>query len=183
MRLSTFIQQPGWKPVANHPNLVEVTHPTDCKPKFSPRVFCGVAVAQIRWLIHLGAALLLEKMLTHDDVIKWKHFSRYWPFVPGIHRSPANSPHKGQWRGALMFPLKCVGINGWINNREAVDLKRYCAHYDVSVMCPGTVRQWKSVAEGYHTRRSPRKSYWLQPNPLGGHIVSLGVNRFSRSTL
>ena len=23
---------------------------------------------------------------THDDVIKWKHFLRYWPFVWGIHR-------------------------------------------------------------------------------------------------
>ena len=32
----------------------------------------------------------------HDDVIKWKHFPRYWSFVPGIHRSPVNSPHKGQ---------------------------------------------------------------------------------------
>ena len=28
----------------------------------------------------------------HDDVIKWKHFPRYWPFVRGIHRSPVNSP-------------------------------------------------------------------------------------------
>ena len=25
--------------------------------------------------------------LVHDDVIKWKHFPRYWPFVRGIHRS------------------------------------------------------------------------------------------------
>ena len=41
----------------------------------------------------------------HDDVIKWKHFPRYWPFVRGIHRSPVNSPYKGQWRGALMFFL------------------------------------------------------------------------------
>ena len=32
----------------------------------------------------------------HYDVIKWKHFPRYWPYVRGIHRSPANSPHKGQ---------------------------------------------------------------------------------------
>ena len=29
----------------------------------------------------------------HDDVIKWKHFPRYWPFVRGIHRSPMNSLH------------------------------------------------------------------------------------------
>ena len=27
-----------------------------------------------------------------DDVIKWKHFPRYWPFVRGIHRSPAQRP-------------------------------------------------------------------------------------------
>ena len=41
----------------------------------------------------------------HDDVIKWKHFPSYWPFVQGIHRSPVNSPHNGQWCGALMFSL------------------------------------------------------------------------------
>ena len=46
----------------------------------------------------------------HDDVIKWKHFLRYWPFVWGIHRSPVNSPHKGQWRGALMF-FYDLGLN------------------------------------------------------------------------
>ena len=73
---------------------------------------------------------------SHDDVIKWKHFPRYWPFVRGIHRSPVNSPHKGQWRGALMFSLICVWINGWVINREAGDLSRYRAHYDVTVMTP-----------------------------------------------
>ena len=72
--------------------------------------------------------------LMHDDVIKWKHFLRYWPFVRGIHQSPVNSPHKGQWRGALMFSMICVWIYGWVNNREADDLRRYCAHYDVTVM-------------------------------------------------
>ena len=71
---------------------------------------------------------------THDDVIKWKHFPRYWPFVRGIHRSPVNSPHKGQWRGALMFTLIYVWINGCVSNRAAGDLRRYCAHYGVTVM-------------------------------------------------
>ena len=70
----------------------------------------------------------------HDDVIKWKHFPRYWPFVRGIHRSPVNSLHKGLWRGALMFSLICVWISGWVNNREAGDQRRYRAHYDVIVM-------------------------------------------------
>ena len=70
----------------------------------------------------------------HDDVIKWKHFPRNWPFVRGIHRSPVNSQHKGQWRGALMFSLICVWINDGVNNREAGDLRRYRLHYDVIVM-------------------------------------------------
>ena len=70
----------------------------------------------------------------HDDVIKWKHFPRYWPFVRGLHRSSVNSPHKGQWRGALMFSLICAWISDWVNNREAGDLRRHRTHYDVNVM-------------------------------------------------
>ena len=72
----------------------------------------------------------------HDDVIKWKHFPRNWPFVRKIHRSPVNFPHKGQWRGALMFSLIYVWINDWANNREAGDLRRQHGHYDVIVMMP-----------------------------------------------
>ena len=76
-----------------------------------------------------------EKMFNHhDDVIKWKHFAHYGPSVWGIHRSPVNSLHKGQWRRALMFSLICVWINGWVNNRKAGDLRRYRTHYDVTVM-------------------------------------------------
>ena len=45
-----------------------------------------------------------------------------------------NSSHKGQWRGALMFSLICVWINGWVNKREAGDLRRHRAHYDFTVM-------------------------------------------------
>ena len=70
----------------------------------------------------------------HDDVIKWKHFPRNWPFVREIHRSPVNFPHKGQWRGALMFSLIYAWINDWVNNREAGDLRRQHGHYDVIVM-------------------------------------------------
>ena len=78
--------------------------------------------------------LLFRVYMYHDDVIKWKHFPRYWPFVRGIHRSPVNSPHKRQWRGALMFSLICVWMNGWVNNRQAGDMRRYHAHYDVIVI-------------------------------------------------
>ena len=54
----------------------------------------------------------LRSFPCHDDVIKWKHFPRSWSFVRGIHRSPVNSTHKGQWRGALMLSLICARING-----------------------------------------------------------------------
>ena len=76
----------------------------------------------------------LYSIFSHDDVIKWKHFQRDWPFVRGIHRSPVNSPHKGQWRGALMFSLICARINGSVNNRGAGDLSRHRVHYDVIVI-------------------------------------------------
>ena len=75
-----------------------------------------------------------ERQRYHDDVIKWKNFPRCYPFVRGIHRSPVNSPHKGQWRGGLMFSLICTRINGWVSNREAGDLRRHRAYYDVIVM-------------------------------------------------
>ena len=70
----------------------------------------------------------------HDDVIKWKHFLRYWPFAWGIHWSPVNYPHKDQWRGALISSLICARINGWVNNRAAGDLRCHRAYYDVIVM-------------------------------------------------
>ena len=49
--------------------------------------------------------------LAHDDDIYGKHFPRYWLFVRKIHRSTVDSPHKGQWCGALMFSL----IRAWTN--------------------------------------------------------------------
>ena len=72
--------------------------------------------------------------LLHDDVIKWKHFPCYWTFVRGIHLSPVNSHHRGQWRGALMFSLVCAWIIRWVNNPNAGDLRRHDAHCDITVM-------------------------------------------------
>ena len=98
----------------------------------------------------------------HDDVIKLKRFPRYWLFVWGFHRSPVNSPHKRQWRRALMFSLICAWIYGWVNNGEAGDLRRHRAHYDVTVMHLATRIQLISLAVccniGYSPETHPPKT-------------------------
>ena len=65
-----------------------------------------------------------------------------------------NSPHKGQWRGALMFSLICARINGWVNNPEAGDLRRHPTHCDVIVMIwlidslnKQLSERWKEIAQ------------------------------------
>ena len=75
--------------------------------------------------------------------VQWKSFKPYVHMNGmltssngNIFRSPMNSPHKGQWRWALKFSLICVWINGWVNNHEAGDLRRYRARYDVTDMNP-----------------------------------------------
>ena len=78
--------------------------------------------------------------------MKWKHLPLDWPFVRGIHRSPVNSLHKGQWRGALMFSLICVWIIDWVNNREAGDLRCYHAHYGVIVMLKHFAHSWSQLS-------------------------------------
>ena len=92
-----------------------------------------VRIVQLLWNLAYCSRSACQ-FQSHDDVINWKHFPRYWPFVRGIHRWPVNSPHKVQWRGALMFSLICAWINYWVNNLEAGDLIRHCAHYDVIVI-------------------------------------------------
>ena len=66
----------------------------------------------------------------------WRHQMKTFSTLLAIcaGNSPMNSPHKGQWRGALMFSLIFARINGWVNNGEAGDLRRHRAHHDVTVM-------------------------------------------------
>ena len=69
----------------------------------------------------------------HDDVIKWKHFPRYWPFLRGIpgHRwLPRTKASDASFD--VFFDLRW--LNGWVNKREPGDLRHHRAHYDVTVM-------------------------------------------------
>ena len=125
---------------------------------FNYRVSWNILII-LRWILQVGWIYMADM---HDDVIKWKHFPRYWPFLRGIHRSPVNSTHKGQWRGALMFTLICARINGWVNNREAGDLRHNRAHYDVIIM--STIFVTLSILRQiYHDGMT---LIWCQLNPI-----------------
>ena len=86
-----------------------------------------------RWLCGLGGTLTTARDLLHDDVIKWKHFPRYRPFMRGIRRSPANPITKAsdaeRW---CFFDLR---LNKRLSrHRHTSDLTRHCAHYYATVM-------------------------------------------------
>ena len=54
----------------------------------------------------INVAVKMTRVI-HDDVIKWKHFPRYWPFVRGIHRSRRKASYAELW---FFFDLR-------LNNR------------------------------------------------------------------
>ena len=60
----------------------------------------------------------------HDDVIKWKHFPRYWPFVRWIPRTPVTRNFD------VFFDLS---LNKRLS-KQSGDLRRHQTHYDVIVM-------------------------------------------------
>ena len=119
---------------------------------------------QLTWLVHLrwNQKLHTCNNLFFPDVQNfnksrpeqngrpwWRHqMETLSALVICTWNSPVNSPHKGQWRGAVIFSFSCIWINSWINNREAGDLRRHRAHYDVTVMHFGDgiyVIKWKCV--------------------------------------
>ena len=75
----------------------------------------------------IGNGVFIDDL--HDDVIKWKHFPRYWPFVTG--KFPSQRPATGNFD--LFFDLR-LKKNGCINTRDAGDLRRHHVHHDVIVM-------------------------------------------------
>ena len=82
--------------------------------------------------------------------------------------------HRGQWRGDLMFPLICAlnkRINGWVNNREAGDLRRHRTHYDAIVML--SKLHWREVLITIPCCEFPRSQ----------DITRLSVNSVHRNPL
>ena len=115
------------------------------------RISCTTTAA--RWHSHHTH---ISENEYHSKNAWWRHqmetFSALLALCAGIHWSPVSSPHKGQWHGALMFSLICAWTNGWVNNREAGDLRRHRAHYDIIVMEINWIRhqQYKERLNRHH---------------------------------
>ena len=89
----------------------------------------------------------VDSLTTGKKYAWWRHqmetFSALLALCAENSSVPVNSPHKGQWRGTLMFSLICAWINNWVNNRKARYLRRNRTHYDVTVMWTSS---WSSLA-------------------------------------
>ena len=70
------------------------------------------------------------------------------------------TPYKGQWRGTLIFYLMCAWTNGWVSTRDASDLRRNRAHYNITVMRRGLLAwsAWLVVQDWSHSLMEP---WWL----------------------
>ena len=130
-----------------------------CKKLWFASFCIGVLAVRkwLRWVIFtIFVGLVVSHFssgtngVTHDDVIKWTHFLRYWPFVRGIHRGPHTKASDAEY-----FFFICTWINGWVNNREAGDLGHNHAHYYVTVM-----------HERYHYSDSHEHNGVLKPSHL-----------------
>ena len=78
----------------------------------------------------IGKYIVYSHFPSHDDVIKWKHFPRYWSFCGN---SPVTGELPSQRPVTRSFDLYliCAWTNGWVNNRQAGDLRRQRAYYYV----------------------------------------------------
>ena len=99
---------------------------------FPSQMVSNAGSVSMSWCNHhtYGTTSLLSMMASSNGDI----FRVTGTRVRAIHQSPVDSPHQGQWRRALIFSLIYAWTNGWANNRDTGDLRRYCAHYDVTVM-------------------------------------------------
>ena len=116
-----------------------------------------------RWSLYKNDFLFLTKSnIEHVALVAITETTILSSFSALLAICAGNSPIIGefpaQWRGAMMFSLICAWINGWVNNREAGDLRRHRPHYDVTLM----VFKW--VAE---TTKWPHQ--W-QPGDMSHYI-------------
>ena len=105
---------------------------------------CLIAIMEI--LLHGKTIFILRRgpgkcnlwtRLSVFPISWWRHEMEVFSALLALYagNSPVtDSPHKSQWIRALMFSLICAWTNSWVNNRDAVNLRRHRAHHNVTLM-------------------------------------------------
>ena len=144
---------------------------------FNYAIECSYEKRTNQWQGNHSVRTPAPDLCLHDDVIKWKHFPRYWPFVRGIHRWPVNSIHKGQWRGALMFSLICA-LNkrlskqswGWWLETLSRPLWRHCNEHTLFNGC-------RAICMLFDMIPVPSGSQWTQLMAGNSFKTSIRLSR------
>ena len=93
-----------------------------------------------------------------------KNIFRVTGHLCGEFTGHRNSPHKGQWRSALMFSLICAWINGWVNNGKAGDFRHHRAQYNVIVLQRKCIPDYGVIWDD---------NAWI----AGDHVVGINFNK------
>ena len=156
---------------------------------FTPQIKCTF-VTTVTSTLHYNDVIMcaMESQITGVSIVCWNRLFRRRPKKTSKHRvaglcegnPPVDSPHKGKWRGALMFSvistwtcgfthkyqwsgalmfsLVCAWTNGSANNQDASDLRLHRAHYDVTLMNNSLCPPGNSIAINYNNYfRSPSR--------------------------
>ena len=151
--------------------------------------FCSVQLGPVRF----GRMVMAEWLARRSPLCVWVVKMCLWDLnmmtssngdifrVTGhlCEEFTGNSPHKGQWRRALMFSLICVWINGWVNNREAGDLRRHRAHYDVIVMGLGFETTQHYMKQLPYNRPISQ----IRANPSGLSLIKGGLWHIAKAAI
>ena len=98
---------------------------------FTPPVCPSVHIWYKRALAYMYQGTLCDVLLPELISSSWK--ISIATIAETFNILSVNFPHKDYWRGALMFSLIYAWKNGWTDSRDAGDLRRHHAHYDVTV--------------------------------------------------
>ena len=146
----------------------------DPGPRFNTKaIFPGIWWWWDRLIFIMEIPILIRRTSDHDDVIKWKHFPRYWSFVRGIHRSPVRSFD-------VFFDLRLnkwlsKHSRGWWFETQSRSLWRHCNMK--------TIQHWCMKRLGTEQKKTVITCTFVEPGLFGNvcHIWNTpSITKFPR---
>ena len=102
-------------------------------------------------------------IVTHENVMIWKHFPRYCPFVKGIHHLPVDSPHKGPVTRTFDVFFDVRIHKRWTNSGDA-DI------WDATALmwrhCSGTCVKWTKTKQQQSTAKQNANHVYISRNKI-----------------